>query len=56
MGDSGKSVKNALYMQYAKKTSQAEAILDSEKIKSIALAIVELHFSVTQSVGRLITL
>jgi len=38
----GKSMKNALYVQpYGKGTSQAEATLNSEKIKPVALAIVE---------------
>jgi len=37
---------DALYVQrYGKKYSWAEAISDSKKIKSVALAIVELHES-----------
>jgi len=41
--DTGKSMKNALHVQrYAKGTSQAEVTLNSEKIKPVALAIVEL--------------
>jgi len=38
-----KSMKNALHVQWY--TSQAEVISNSEKIKPIALAIVELHES-----------
>jgi len=39
-------MKNALHVQwYGKGTSQAEATLNSEKIKSVALVIVELHES-----------
>jgi len=42
----GKSMKNALHVQgMAKGTSQAEATLNSEKIKPVALAIVELRES-----------
>jgi len=42
----GKSMKNALHVQrYGKGTSRAEAMLNSEKIKPIALAIVELRES-----------
>jgi len=43
---SGKSMKNALHVQrYRKRYSHAEATLNCEKIKPIALAIVELHES-----------
>jgi len=39
----GKSMKNALHVRWCEKgTSQAGAKLNSEKIKSVALAIVEL--------------
>jgi len=41
--DAGKSIKNALCMP--KDTSRAEGTSNSEKIKPIALAIVELHWS-----------
>jgi len=42
----GKSMKNALYVQrYAKDTSWAEVMLNSEKIKPVALAIFELRES-----------
>jgi len=42
----GKSMKNALHVQrYGKGTSRAEAMLNSEKIKPIALAIVDLRES-----------
>jgi len=42
----GKSMKNALHVQrYGKRHSQAEATLNSKKIKPITLAIVELHES-----------
>ena len=65
--DSGKSMKNALYIIIAvpmsKSTSQAEMMSNSEKIKPIALAVIKLHlsegvnflsfsYSVGQSVGR----
>jgi len=46
MGHSiGKSTKNRLYVQrYGKKgTSQAKVMSNSEKIKSVTLAIVELY-------------
>jgi len=39
----GKSMKNALYVQHEKGTSWAEAISNSEKIKPVALAIAELR-------------
>ena len=49
-------MKNALYvLRYMPKgTSWAEAISNSEKIKSIALAVVELRLSegISQSVSR----
>ena len=51
--DTGKSMKNTLYvLRYAKRHLQAEATLNSEKIKPIALAIVKLHLSedISQSV------
>jgi len=42
----GKSMKNALYVQrHGKGNSRTEVMLNSEKIKSVALAIVELHES-----------
>jgi len=42
----GKSMKNALYVQrHGKGTSRAEATSNSEKIKSVAVAIVELRES-----------
>ena len=58
--DAGKSVKNALYVQwYAKRhTYQAEVTLNSEKIKLVALTVIELPLSegisqsVTQSVSQ----
>ena len=41
--DSGKSMKNALYiLQYAKGTSRAKAMLNSQKTKPIAIAIIKL--------------
>ena len=41
--DTGKSLKNALHVQrYAKGTSRAEATSNSEKIKPVALAVIEL--------------
>ena len=44
--DSGKSLKNALdVLQYAKRHLLAEAAFNSEKIKPIALAVIELRFS-----------
>ena len=57
--DTGKSMKNALYvLRYAKNTCRAEATSNSEKIKPVALAVIELRLSegisqsVTQSVSR----
>ena len=62
--DTGKSMKNALYvLRYAncgmpKRTCRAEATSKSEKIKPVALAVIELHLSegisqsVTYSVSR----
>jgi len=42
----GKSMMNALYVKrHGKSSSRAEATLNSEKIKSVALAIVELRES-----------
>jgi len=42
--DTGKSMKNALHiLWYAKRHSWAEATSNREKIKPIALAIIELH-------------
>ena len=42
-GDKGKSMMRALYvLRYAKRHSQDEATLNSEKIKPIALAVVKL--------------
>ena len=56
--DIGKPIKNALYiLRYAKRTCRAEATSNSEKIKPIALAIIELRCisqSVTQSVENAI--
>ena len=44
--DTGKYMKNALYvLRYAKSTSLAEVTSDSEKIKPVALAVVELPLS-----------
>ena len=44
--DTGKSMKNALYvLQYAKSTSWVEATLNNEKIKPVALAVIELCLS-----------
>ena len=44
--DTGKSMKNALYvLQYAKSTCQAEAMLNSDKIKPITLVVIKLHLS-----------
>ena len=56
--DTGKYMRNALYvLWYAKDTCQAEVTLNSEKIKPVALAVIELclsegiqHQSVSQSV------
>ena len=53
--DTGKSMKNALYvLRYAKGTSRAEAMSNSEKIKPVALAVIELRLSegISQSVSR----
>ena len=42
--DSGKSLKNVLdILRYAKGTSRAKTMSNSEKVKPIALAITELH-------------
>ena len=57
--DTGKSMKNALYiLRYAKRHQLAEATLNSEKIKPVTLAVIELRLSegirqsVTHSVSR----
>jgi len=54
MGHKGKSMKNALYIQwYDKMHLSAEATSNSKKIKPIALAIVELRESEgIRQVGR----
>ena len=45
-GDTGKSLKNALdILWYAKRYLLAEATLNSEKIKLVAIAVIELHWS-----------
>ena len=42
--DNGKSMKNALYvLRYAKGTFQAEATSNTEKIKPVAIAVIELY-------------
>ena len=50
-------MKNALYIQYCrgmpKGTSQAKAMSNSEKIKSIALAVIELCLS--EGISQLLT-
>jgi len=54
----GKSMKNTLYAQWhGKGTSRAEATSKSEKIKSVALPIVELCESedISQSVRQLVS-
>ena len=44
--DTGKSMKNTLYvLRYAKRQLSAEATSNSEKIKLIALVVIELHLS-----------
>ena len=44
--DTGESMKNVLYvLRYAKGTCRVEATSNSDKIKNIALAIIELHLS-----------
>ena len=56
--DTGKSMKNALYvLWYAKRHLWAEAMSNSEKIKPVALAVIELCLSegVSQSVSQLLT-
>ena len=56
--DTGRSMKNALYiLQYAKGTSQAEAASNSEKIKPVALAVVELCLSegISQLLSQLVS-
>ena len=53
--DTGMSMKNALYiLRYAKDTSQAEATSNSEKIKPVALTVIELCLSegISQSVTQ----
>ena len=54
--DTCKSTKNSLYCTYCgmpKDTSRVEAMLNSEKVKPIDLAVFELHLSegISQSVG-----
>ena len=41
----GKSMKNTLYIGIPKDTSRAEVNLNSEKVKPVALAAIELRFS-----------
>jgi len=41
--DTGKSLKNGTYCSVPKGTSGAEATLNSEKIKPVALAVIELR-------------
>jgi len=51
--DTGKSMKNALHVQrYGKRHLSAEATSNSEKIKSVALAIAELRESEGRQAGR----
>ena len=53
--DTVKSMKNALYvLRYAKGTCWAEAMLNCEKIKPVALAVIELDLSegISQSVTQ----
>jgi len=47
--DTGKSIKNALHIQWYGKR---QAMLNSEKIKPVALAIVELCESESRQAGR----
>ena len=52
--DTGKSMKNALYvLRYAKGTCRAEATSNSDKIKPVALAVIELHLS--EGISQLLT-
>ena len=55
--DTGKSMKNALCCDMPKGTSRAEATSNSEKIKPIALAVIELRLSkgISQSVSQSFT-
>ena len=53
--NTGKSVKHALYvLDMPKGTCRAEVTSNSENIKAMALAIIELHFSedISQSVSQ----
>ena len=48
-------MKNALYiLRYAKGTSRAELMLNSEKSRPVAIAVIKLHLSegISQSVSR----
>ena len=56
--DTSKSMKNALYvLQMPKGTSRTEVTSNSEKIKPIALAVIELHLSegISYSVSQLLS-
>ena len=51
-------MKNALYiLQNAKGTSRAEVTLNSEKVRPVALVVIELHLSegISQSVSQSVT-
>ena len=55
--NTGKSMKNALYvLRYAKGTSRAEVTSNSEKIKPVALAVIELRLfeDIRRSVSQLL--
>ena len=43
--DTGKSIKNALYVLGYKGTCRAEVMSNSEKIKPVALAVIKLRLS-----------
>ena len=53
--DTGKAMKNVLYVEwYAKSTCLEKTTLNSEKIKPVALAVIELRLSegISQSVSQ----
>ena len=56
--DTGKFMKNALYiLRYAKRHLSGRATSNSEKIKSVAFAVIELHLSggISQAINQAVS-
>ena len=55
--DTGKSLKTLHILQYAKGTSRAEVTLNSEKIKPVAIAVIELRLTegISQAVSQAVS-